>query len=139
MAGEQDFHGAKAAIFIGEDILIYRRDDDPEIPFANMLDFPGGGREGDETGAECVARETREEFGLSIAPEKFEYVEAYENWRKKGAAALFYVCSLPEETVHDIVFGNEGQDWQTIAVDEFLARRDAVPHLQKRLTGYINR
>lgn len=138
MSAEPDFHGAKAAIFIGEKILVYRRDNKSNIPFPNMLDLPGGGREDGETGAECVARETNEEFGLSLSPEMFEYVETYANWRQKGAAALFFACRLPSESAEDIVFGDEGQNWQTITVEQFLSRSDAVPHLQKRLARYLN-
>ena len=139
MIEEPDFHGAKVALFVGNEILVYRRDDKPDIPFPDMLDLPGGGRESCESGVQCVARETQEEFGINIAIEKFEYIEAYPNWRNEGLAALFYVCYLPSTVMHDIVFGDEGQNWQTMPVKDFLMRPDAVPHLQERLTQYVNR
>lgn len=139
MFEDPDFHGAKVAVFVGDDILVYRRDDKPDIPFPNMLDLPGGGRENGETGAQCVARETQEEFGINIATEKFEYVEAYPNWRNEGLAALFYVCRLPSAVIDDIVFGDEGQNWQVMSVKDYLKRSDAVPHLQERLSNYVNR
>ncbi len=104
-----------------------------------MLDLPGGGRENDESGAECVARETQEEFGIQVAAEKFEYIENYPNWRGQGAAALFFICHLPRSMLGEIIFGDEGQGWETMAASDFIARSDAVPHLQKRVGDYLNR
>lgn len=138
MNGKREFHGAKVALFVGDEILVYRRDNNPAIPFPNLLDLPGGGRENNETGVECVARETFEEFGLHIDPEEFEYVEHYPNWRNNGSNALFFVCFLTHDRLQDIVFGDEGQNWETMAVDEFLSRPDAVPHLQNRLSLLYN-
>ena len=137
MAWNGDFHGAKAAIFIEDDLLVYRRDDKPDIPFPNMLDLPGGGREGDESGAQCVARETLEEFGIRIAIDEFEHVQTYPNWRGEGHSALFFVCHLSAGVVGEIVFGDEGQHWQMMPVSEFLASDQAVPHLQRRLQEYL--
>ncbi|MEH6790534.1 NUDIX domain-containing protein [Parasphingorhabdus sp.] len=137
MSGDLDFHGAKVAIFIDDAILVYRRDDRPDIPFPNMLDLPGGGREGRESGAECVARETFEEFGLRIAIDNFEYVETYPNWRGKGHSALFFVCRLSSDILQDVVFGDEGQDWQAMPVAEYLASDEAVPHLQLRVEACL--
>lgn len=137
MTAEPDFHGAKLACFIGQHILVYRRDDRPDIPFPAMLDLPGGGREHGESGAECVARETWEEFGIRIALDDLEFVQDYPNWRGSGAAALFFVCRLSPRILDDIVFGDEGQHWTTMPVAEFLACEDAVPHLQLRLRKYL--
>jgi len=138
VSGEPDFHGAKVAVFIDDHILVYRRDNKPDIPFPDMLDLPGGGRENGESGAECVARETYEEFGISIAIEAFEHVQTYPNWRGTGHVALFFVCRLARHMVDDIVFGDEGQDWQVMPVAEFLASDRAVPHLRFQLQEYLN-
>ena len=137
MSGEPDFHGAKVAFFIEDHILVYRRDDKRDIPFPNLLDLPGGGRENDESGAQCVARETFEEFGIRIAVDQFEHVETYPNWRGTGKVALFFVCRLSPAMVDDIVFGDEGQHWQTMPVSAFLASEEAVPHLQIRVREYL--
>jgi len=137
VSGEPDFHGAKVAVFIDDQILVYRRDNKPDIPFPDMLDLPGGGRENGESGAECVARETYEEFGISIAIDAFKHVQTYPNWRGTGHVALFFVCRLARHMVDDIVFGDEGQDWQLMPVAEFLASDRAVPHLQYQLQEYL--
>lgn len=137
MSGELDFHGAKVAIFFDEQLLVYRRDDRRDIPFPGMLDLPGGGREDGESGAQCVARETWEEFGIRVAIDAFEFVQAYPNWRGSGAAALFFVCRLSLRVLDDIAFGDEGQDWKVMPVAEFLASDQAVPHLQVQLQEYL--
>ena len=137
MNGEPDFHGAKVAFFIDDHILVYRRDDRPDIPFPNLLDLPGGGRENDESGAECVARETFEEFGLRIAISQFEHVRSYPNWRGTGKVALFFVCRLSPPMLDDIIFGDEGQHWQTMPVSDFLSSKEAVPHLQLQVQAFL--
>lgn len=137
MTDEPDFHGAKVAIFIDDHILVYRRDDKPDIPFPDMLDLPGGGRENGESGVQCVARETFEEFGISIAIDQFEPVQSYPNWRGSGQVALFFVCRLASEILDDIIFGDEGQDWKIMPVTEFLASDQAVPHLQKQVRLFL--
>lgn len=135
-----DFHGAKVALFVDDQLLVYRRDNDPDIPFPDMWDLPGGGRENGESGAECVIRETFEEFGIRIDVDRLAYVQHYENWRGENALrALFFVGQLPPQKVAAIVFGNEGQHWQMMAVTAFLQSSQAVPHLQARLRDYLAR
>jgi 8-oxo-dGTP diphosphatase len=58
------FVGCKLALLDGERVLVYTRDDRPDIQFPGMLDLPGGGREGNESPEDCVLRELEEEFGL---------------------------------------------------------------------------
>lgn len=135
-----DFHGAKAAFFVDDQLLVYRRDNNSEIPFPDMWDLPGGGREDGESGAECVVRETSEEFGIKVDASALDYVQHYENWRGKNSrSALFFVGWLSSEQVAQIVFGDEGQHWQMMATSAFLESDQAVPHLQDRLRDYLAR
>lgn len=66
-----DFHGAKAAVFLGDDLPVYQRDD--HVVWPQHWDFLGGGRQGHETPAECLRREIAEEFGLTIADSDIEW------------------------------------------------------------------
>ena len=52
-----EFTGCKIALICEGQILTILRDDKETIPYPNMWDLPGGGREGNETPFECVARE----------------------------------------------------------------------------------
>lgn len=139
MDAETDFHGAKVALFFGDELLVYRRDDHPDIPFPNMIDLPGGGRENGENGRECVVRETREEFGISIDAQSLQFAESYENWRGAGPGALFFTGQLTSGQIGAIRFGDEGQGWHLMPVSDFLENPDVVPHLQQRLRGWLNR
>ena len=61
-----DFSGCKIALLYGDTILTILRDDIPTIPYPNMWDFPGSGREKDETPFECIKREVFEELGIEL-------------------------------------------------------------------------
>jgi len=47
-------------------LLIYLRDDKPEIPFPNHWDFFGGHLEEGETPEEALVREVKEEIGIDL-------------------------------------------------------------------------
>ncbi|MFK7838287.1 MAG: NUDIX hydrolase [Sulfitobacter sp.] len=130
MGQEVRFGGAKVALFVGRALVVLLRDDMPGLPWAGHWDFPGGGREGDESAFECVARECAEELGLSIEKHNIVWQRVFEtadgvNW--------FFVAQLPVGTEAEIVFGNEGQGWQLMEVAEYLSHPRAIPRFQKRL------
>ena len=52
-------------------LLIYLRDDKPEIPFPNHWDFFGGHLEKGETPEQALVREIKEELGLDLATWRF--------------------------------------------------------------------
>ncbi|MCK4653900.1 MAG: NUDIX hydrolase [Candidatus Cloacimonetes bacterium] len=55
-------------IFINdkEKILLFLRDDKPDIPYPNMWDVPGGHVEPDETPEVCIIREMKEEMNIDL-------------------------------------------------------------------------
>ncbi|SFM59909.1 NUDIX hydrolase [Shimia aestuarii] len=134
--GDEDtvFHGAKLALFIGANLITILRDDKPDIPWPAHWDLPGGGREGDETGAQCVLRETREELGLILPEAALSWGRLY--WRK-GRAFWFFAAQMPAETLPQIRFGSEGQRWEAISPREYLTRELAIPQFQSRLADYL--
>ncbi len=93
-----DFHGAKVALFVDDQLLVYRRDNKLGIPFPDMWGLPGGGRENEESEAACITRETYEEFGMTVDVTTLDYVQHYENWRGSSSRrALFFVGRLSQE------------------------------------------
>lgn len=126
--------GAKGAVFIGPQLLITLRDDRPDIPYPGLWDFPGGGRENEETPEQTMARELAEEVGL-------DFRAATVRWKRHfvtGAVVnWFFVLELPIGAERDIVFGDEGQGWKLCAPAVFLAMPDAVPFLQQRLALWL--
>ena len=127
------FHGAKVALFLGDRLLVLLRDDRPDLLFPAQWDFPGGGREGDETPFQTLAREVAEEVGLHL-PEASVVWSAYLNAaHHPGQFVWFYVARLPATTASQIRFGNEGLCWALMTPAQFLALGNAVPSLAQRL------
>ncbi len=130
------FGGAKIAALLGDALLVYRRDDKPGIPFPGMLDLPGGGREGDESPAECALRELAEEFGLQLPPGRIHYARAY--LLGDGATVSHFLAAhITEAEVAAVQFGDEGQDWVLLPAADFIADEDAVPRLRDWLEHYL--
>lgn len=48
------------------EVLLFLRDDRPEIPYPNMWDLPGGHVETDETPEACIVREMIEEIETDV-------------------------------------------------------------------------
>ena len=126
-----DFDGAKVALFLGTRLIVIRRDARPDIPFPDTWDFPGGGREGRETPFATVARETREEVGLTLAPADVVWQRA--TGRLGRHPVWFFVARLPEAAEAQVIFGDEGQFWRMAEVDEVLSWSDVAGDLQQRL------
>ncbi|UCF93288.1 MAG: NUDIX hydrolase [Desulfobacterales bacterium] len=51
-------------------VLLFLRDNKPNLPYPNMWDAPGGHVEGHETPVQCIVREMMEEMKLRL--DKFE-------------------------------------------------------------------
>lgn len=132
MAQEQDFVGAKLALFLGRDLVVIRRDDHPGLPWPGALDLPGGGREGDETPAACVLRETAEELGLHLPPASLIWGRGFPR-PADGARGWFFAAHQPATLAAAIRFGNEGQGWMLMPPGAYLGHPDAIPHFCDRL------
>lgn len=125
------FDGAKVAIIRGNDVLTILRDDRPDIPWPNCWDFPGGGREGDETPFETAARELREEVGLILPEHRIFYHN--QQVTDDGRTVHFFAALWGDLTDADIRLGNEGQEARFMPVFDFMDLTDVIPSLQVRL------
>lgn len=129
------FAGAKLAAVLGDALLVYRRDDRPDIPFPGLLDLPGGGREGSESPAACALRELAEEFGISIPADRIHYHQSY-LLGDGVTVSHFLAVTLTEAEVAAVRFGDEGQDWALLPIADYIADADAVPRLRDWLAAY---
>ena len=132
-----DFTGCKIALICDGRILTILRDDKPTIPYPNMWDLPGGGREGNETPFECVAREVYEELGIHLDEDCLLWSKIYPSVIFKDKQSVFMVGQLRQEQFDNITFGDEGQGYKLMPIEEFLKSKQAVPQLQGRLRDYL--
>ena len=132
-----DFTGCKIALFCEDRILTILRDDKSNIPWPNMWELPGGGREGDESPFECVAREVFEELGIHLTEDCLLWSKVYPSMLFEGQQSVFMVGQLSQEQFDNIVFGDEGQGYKLMSIEEFLDSDKVVPQLQDRVRDYL--
>lgn len=131
-----DFTGAKAALFCGDLVLTYLRDETPGLRWPGLWDLPGGGREGAESPEECLIREVWEEFGLELSPARLTWTRVFPSMVEAGRSSVFFGGRISPEEIARIRFGDEGQRWELMAVSAFLGHGRAVPEMQRR-TGIV--
>ena len=134
-----DFVGVKIALLVDDKLVMILRDNKPDLRFAGMWDFPGGGREGSETPVECAMREVEEELLLKFPESSIVWQKEVESMHDPSLKAYFIVAKLSEENIKPIKLGEEGQEWVLMSVDDFFSRDDVVPKLKDRLRAYLSR
>jgi 8-oxo-dGTP diphosphatase len=128
------FHGAKLILFAGPHLVALRRDHSPGIPWPGYLDFPGGGREGDESAQDCVLRETYEELGLRLRPQDLQQIHIRVS---DHGRSYFFATDQPAQIAQQIRFGGEGASWQLMDPQSFVNAPDAIPHFRQILQDYL--
>ena len=133
-----EFTGCKIALICDGQILTILRDDKEDIPWPNMWELPGGGREGNETPFECVAREVYEELSIQLSKADVIWFQIYPmlDGNKKS---VFLVGRLTQEQFESIIFGDEGQGYKLVSFEEFLTSDRVVPQLQERVRDYVEK
>ena len=134
-----DFQGCKIALICGDKVLTILRDDKDDIPCPNMWELPGGGREGDESPFECAAREVFEELGIHLTEDCLIWAKVYPSMLFADKQSVFLVGKLTQDQFDNITFGDEGQGYQLMNVEEFLSSSQVVPQLQDRVRDYMER
>ena len=132
-----DFTGCKIALICGDKVLTILRDDKDDIPCPNMWDLPGGGREGNESPFECATREVYEELGIHLDEDCLLWSKIYPSVIFKDKQSVFMVGQLSQDQFDSITFGDEGQAYKLMNIEEFLTSSQVVPQLQGRLRDYL--
>ena len=132
-----DFTGCKIALICDGQMLTILRDDKMTIPWPNMWELPGGGREGDESPFECAAREVYEELGIHLNEDCLLWSKVYPSMLFEGRQSVFMVGQLSQDQFDNITFGDEGQTYKLMSIEEFLNSKQAVPQLQERVRDYL--
>ncbi len=127
--------GSKGLVFVGDKVLVYRRDaNTTNHPLE--LDLPGGGPEGNETPFETFQREVREEFDLTVEEKHVQYVRLYPSSLGNGRVAYYPVAKLPQSFESEISLGNEGGEYLLLSLKDYLSRDDAWGVFQERAKDY---
>jgi 8-oxo-dGTP diphosphatase len=132
----EDFTGCKLAYIFNDQLLVYKRDNFTNIPFPGLWDFPGGGREGSESPEECVLRELQEEFSIIFPVSRLIYKQEVPNHSNNGSS-FFFVAEGYKSEIDSISFGDEGQHWALMPIEDYLSHPEAIPALVARLKGYL--
>jgi 8-oxo-dGTP diphosphatase len=133
------FSGAKIALLNHNYVLSILRDDIPTIPYPNTWDLPGGGREEDESPFECVQREVFEELGILLSKENIVWAKTYPGMIDPTKESVFMVGMVEQAQLDNIVFGDEGQGWKMMTVEEFLRDDKVYGSLKGRLKDYLEK
>ena len=132
-----EFSGCKIALLCDDKLLTILRDDISTIPWPNMWELPGGGREDEETPFECVQREVFEELGLKLEEAEIAWAKEYQGMLDPDKTSIFMVGAITQEEFACIIFGDEGQTYQMMDVSQFLSDKKVIPQLQARLRDYL--
>lgn len=128
------FLGTKVLLFLGDRLLVIRRDPYPWIVWPGRLDLPGGGREGGESPETCAVRETAEETGLDLDPRSFSWKAARDT---EAGRYWMFAAHLAVSRAKDVRLGSEGTGWTLMPPDLLLARVDGIPPHQQMLRRYL--
>ena len=134
---QMEFSGCKIALLCDDRLLTILRDDKASIPWPNMWELPGGGREGEETPFECVQREVFEELGLKLEEAAIVWVKAYPGMLDPDKTSIFMVGTITQEECASIVFGDEGQAYQMMDICQFVSDDKVISQMQDRLSDYL--
>ena len=134
---QMEFSGCKIALICDDKLLTILRDDKASIPYPNMWELPGGGREGEETPFECVQREVFEELSLKLEETDIVWAKEYQGMLDPDKTSIFMVGTITQEEFANIVFGDEGQAYQMMDVSRFLSDKKVIPQLKDRLSDYL--
>lgn len=130
-----DFHGAKAVLIHAGRLVVLRRDDIPTISWPGRIDLPGGGRENHEDPLTCALRETSEEVGLVIAPDRVVWSRSYPD---PPNATWLIAAMITSEEAASLKLGDEGQACWMMEIDAYLAATDAITRQQERVADVLS-
>jgi len=133
------FQGVKVALINNGKVLTVLRDNLPNIPYPNMWDLAGGGRENEESPYETMRREVLEELNIDIPESSVVWVKHYESVTKPGKKSVFMVANISDHQIESIKFGEEGQGYKMVTFQEFLDNKDVIEQLKHRFLDYWNK
>lgn len=102
-----------------------------------MWDLPGGSREVGEQPMQTLVREVKEELGIDIKTSEIIWEDAHPSAIDDGQTVYFMVSGITDEQLRSVVFGDEGEGWKMMRLEEFINHSNVVPGMQQRLKEYL--
>ena len=84
-----------------------------------------------------MAREVHEELGIHLDEDCLLKSKVYPSILYECRQSVFMVGQLSQDQFDSIVFGDEGQAYKLMNIEEFLTSSQVVPQLQGRLRDYL--
>lgn len=135
---EDKFVGCKVCLINNGKIITILRDNISDIPYPNMWDLPGGGRENEETPYETMRREVKEELDINVPKSNVKYIKFYKSLTSLDDKAVFMVCDIDDDLIKNINFKNEGQKYKIVSFKDFLCDKDVIEPLKNLFLEYLN-
>ena len=120
--------GVKAFVVYKNKILWILRDNNPNIPWPNTWNLPGGGVEGEETNEEALKRELQEE--INLCPRNIVYLGKH-NY-PEGRYSARYLVRLTKGEYKRLELLCEGQVMEFFTIEEKL-KLPTTPKMKKYL------
>ena len=93
-------------------VLLFHRDDKPQISYPGFYDALGGVVDEGETPEQCAIREALEEGGVTLDPAKLKLVVAYQ-WPNQTEYNYLYMGRLEVDTAAWVPTEGQGIEWHT--------------------------
>ena len=84
-----------------------------------------------------VAREVYEELSIHLTEDCLLWSKVYPSMLFADKQSVFLVGQLTQNQFDSIVFGDEGQGYKLMSIEEFLSSDKVVPQLKERLKDYL--
>jgi 8-oxo-dGTP diphosphatase len=81
-------------------------------------------------------RELQEEFSIIFPVSRLIYKQEVPNHSNNGSS-FFFVAEGYKSEIDSISFGDEGQHWTLMPIEDYLSHPEAIPALIARLKGYL--
>ena len=100
-------------------LLIYLRDNKPNIPFPNYWDLFGGHVEEDEIPEQAFVRETEEEIGYTLSLNEIHHFRDYNVQTGDAYPNIKHIYwARLKADVSELHLGEDGQELRAISLDE---------------------
>jgi 8-oxo-dGTP diphosphatase len=122
-------HASAALIFYRNKLLLQKRDNKKNIFYPNFYGLFGGGKEKNESYAQCIQREINEELNIKISKKKFKFfcrnMLDFTPLKKNKVYRNYYYVFLGDKDFRKIKL-NEGKNMKLFNLYDLLISNDRI-------------